>query len=356
MSDLSISTSGVSAVTEWIKYKLGYPVVTIELQDKHLEYAFNEAVERYSSFITDWAIDSHFANSLGLPSAQDFTRRWVSLDFGFAKSFSRAYSTQTGVGGDIPVYKDYFTLTGDTQNYEIQSGRTITEIMWKEPAAMVNYPTVGAPVSDDYGWVNKEFGWAYYGTSLQYVVPVYFAIQLAAQHELRDRWRKSDYSYILRPTNSGSSEVTVFPPPRTKDNGLRIWYFYWKDDELNKYSGVTEGQYVSDPGTFNMTEIPYSAFNSSAQNWVKNYALAISKEILGRIRSKFASLPIPDAEVTLDGDALLAEAQQDMQDMKEKLIEKLETLKIGNLIENEANVAENINRALSFNPLGIYMG
>ena len=96
-------------------------------------------------------------------------------------------------------------------------------------------------------------------------------------------------------------------------------------------------------------------FNSSSKRWVKQYTLATAKEILGRIRSKFGALPIPDAEVSLDGEALISEAIDEKDKLKEYLKEELEKIDVQALIESDADAAENINRQLSFNPGGIWI-
>jgi hypothetical protein len=240
----------------------------------------------------------------------------------------------------------------------------VNEVLWQDTPAILKY--LVDPYNDAH-WTTTEFGWAYMGNSFLYVTPVYYGIQMASMNELRDRVRKSEFSYKILPaaedatrtgddyTGQTRNNISLYPTPGDSQSNTRIWYFYWNEADLNKYSGQTYGEYVSNPGTINMDELPYSAFNSTAQRWVKQYSLAISKEILGRIRSKFSSLPIPDAEVTLDGDTLISEAQETQRELKEYLLNELEQMDIQKLIEDDANAAENINRQLSFNPAGIYI-
>lgn len=356
MSDLKITGSTVSAVTNWVVHRLGYPVVSVELDNSQLEYAFNESVEQFSYYITNWAMRNNLANALGLPSDQDFTLRFVRQDFEFNKAFAKAYSTQAGVGGDIPVHKDSFTLTSKTQDYYLPTGRTMTEIMWVEPVAIDRY--LLDPTSNPH-WSTTEFGFSYMGNSLSYIVPVYWSLYQSQNFELRNRIRKGDYSYTLLPWSGGGADanhLTLYPIPQDSDAGKKVWYFYWDADDLNKYTGVTEGEYVSNPADIQFDEIPYSAMNSWAQMWIKKYTLAVSKEILGRIRGKFNSLPIPDAEVQMDADALLAEGKDEQTQLLEELTTELEKLDYGAMIEGSANDAANLNAQLSFNPGGIWIG
>jgi len=365
MASYSATSEEVTGITDYVKTMFGYPVVQVELSANQYTHAFNSAIEEYSHYITQWAIKGNIANALGLPSAQDFTQRWVAQNFEFAKSFSKAYSEQANIGGEVPIRKSYFTLQEDKQVYYLDSGITINEVMWQEPPAINRYLT---DPNNNPAWVNFEFGWGYMGHSYMYIVPAYYSIQLANATEMRWRLWKGDYSYIVRPapadgtrvspdyTGQTKNAVHIFPTPRSANEGTRVWYFYKNDEDSNLYSAQTENQLVNNPGTIQMNEIPYSSFNSSSKRWVKQYTLATCKEILGRIRSKFSELPIPDGTVTLDGESLISEGQENQKELKEYLFNELEAMDVGKLIEDDANAAENINRSLSFNPMGILIG
>jgi len=367
MAQYTINDSEVISIKDYVDAMFGAPVVSVELHDNHYVHAFNSSIEEYSNYINQWAVKSHIANALGLPSSQDFTLRWVSQNFEFAKSFSKAYSEQVNVGGQVPVRKDYIDLVTGKQNYYLPDNIEIIDVMWQEPASINRYlmdPNTNPT------WVNQEFGWGYHVgdnyMSLQYVAPVSFTIQLANANEVRFRTLRGDYSYSVRPAAAdptrsapdyvGQTEnnVTIYPPPGPEHQGTKVWYFYKLKDDLNAYANQETGDLVSNPGTMRIDEIPYDEFNSISQRWIKQYSLATCKEILGRIRSKFSELPIPDATVTLDGESLIDEAHTKQEQLKEQLLLDLEEMDIGKLIEADAEAAENINRSLSFTPGGIY--
>ena len=365
MADYIATDAEVTGITSFVSSMLGAPIVTVELDSTQYVHAFNTSIEEYSNYINQWAIKSHIANALGLPSSQDFTLRWVSQNFEFAKSFSKAYSEQVNVGGEVPVHKSYITLIENKQTYYVNNDVQIIDVMWHEPVAINRYLI---DPNTNPAWVNHEFGWAYMGNSLQYVTPVSFTIQLANATEIRYRTLRGDFNYAIRPAGADAARVapdftgqtenaiSVYPVPAGQYVGDKIWYFYKYKSDLNAYANQEPGDLVSNPGTLNIDEIPYTAFNANSQRWVKQYTLATCKEILGRIRSKFSSLPIPDAEVTLDGGELLSEAQQKQEELKEYLLNELEAMDVGKLIEDDATAAENINRSLSFNPGGIFLG
>ncbi len=91
----------------------------------------------------------------------------------------------------------------------------------------------------------------------------------------------------------------------------------------------------------------------SLGQWVRDYALALAKETLGRVRGKFGgALGATDAELTMEYDSLLSEAKEDMIALKERLNDRLERLSPEKMLERKANEAEYLNRALKFRPLG----
>lgn len=368
MASYTISDPEVLALSGYVASMFGAPVVTVELHPSHYVTAFNKSIEEYSSYITQWAIKANIANALGLDSATDFTRRWVAQNFEFAKSFAQAYSEQVNAGGRVPVYKDYFTLEEGKQIYYLPDDIVINEVMWQEPPAITRYLV---DPNNNPAWVNFEFGWGYMGHSYMYVVPAYFSIQLANATEMRWKIWRGDYTYAIRPagadpTRTGASgdysgmtrnAVYIYPTPKgIAGAGVRVWYFYKKQDEMNAYANQELGSVVHNPGTIQMDEIPYSAFNSTSKRWVDKYAYAMCKEQLGNIRSKFSELPIPDATVTMDGELLRSEGLEAQQQLKEYLLDELEKMEVSALIESDANSAENINRHLSFIPNKIYLG
>jgi hypothetical protein len=364
MANYAITSQEVQSIKDYVDSMFGAPVVTVELSGNHYAHAFNNAVEEFSNFITQWAIRANIANALGLPSAQDFTMRWVAQNFEFARSFSKAYSEQLNIGGEVPIYKDYFILQEGKQIYHLTNDIVINEIMWQAEPTITRYLV---DPNNNPAWVNYEFGWGYMGNSFNYISPLHFQIQLANHTEMRWRIYRGDFEYVLRPagedvtrqppdyTGKTENAVYIYPTPTGRFAGTSVWYFYKKKSEQNLYAQQGENELVNNPGTIIMDEIPYAEYNSSSRRWVKQYALATCKEILGRIRSKFNSLPIPDAEVSLDGEALVSEGLNEKEQLKEYLKEELEKIDVQELIQADADAAENINRQLSFNPGGIFI-
>ena len=363
MANYSATSVEVLAITDYVSSMFGAPVINVELVPTQYAVAFNTAIEEHSNYITQWAIKANIANALGLDNATDFTQRWVAQSFEFANAFSKAYSEQVNAGGEMPVYKAYFDLVAGKQDYYFTDDIVINEVMWQEPPAITRYLV---DPNNNPAWVNFEFGWGYMGHSYMYVVPAYFSIQLAQATEMRWKIWRGDYTYAIRPAGEDSTRedytgrtrnhVTIYPSPKENQAGARIWYFYKKKSDLALYSGQALGSVVNNPGTMRMDEIPYTAFNSTAKRWVKQYTYALSKEILGNIRSKFHELPIPDATITMDGELLRSEGIDAQLKLKDYLKDQLEALDVTKMLEEGANKAESINRTLGYSPNKIFIG
>ena len=85
-------------------------------------------------------------------------------------------------------------------------------------------------------------------------------------------------------------------------------------------------------------------------------SLALAKELLGIIRSKSASMPLPNGEVTMDGEGLKAEGREEKINLTDELKEFLESVSLSERARQESEQAEAQQSVLAKAPLGIYIG
>ena len=97
-------------------------------------------------------------------------------------------------------------------------------------------------------------------------------------------------SYIEFKWNTTTKELTMLQRPRTKETLLLFAYNYRPDEQL-----------LSD---------------YLASQWIKDYTLATCKFMLGEARSKFAQIAGPQGGSSLNGDALKAEAQAELEKLE----------------------------------------
>ena len=113
---------------------------------------------------------------------------------------------------------------------------------------------------------------------------------------------------------------------------------------------------INNMNTLPFANLPYNNINSIGKQWIRKYALAISKEMLGQIRGKFATIPIPGNDITLNASDLLSQAKEEQQALKEELKAQLEKLTYGALIKGDAEMAADAEAVQTHVPMGIYTG
>ena len=100
----------------------------------------------------------------------------------------------------------------------------------------------------------------------------------------------------------------------------------------------------------------YQYINDPGKQWIRKYTLALAKEMLGAVREKYSTIPIPGSEVSLDGSALRAEAQTEKDALIEQLRENLNEVSKKVRIENEASMVDQQQTIINKVPLAIYIG
>jgi len=113
---------------------------------------------------------------------------------------------------------------------------------------------------------------------------------------------------------------------------------------------------VSDFSNAQYDNMEYKHINDVGKQWIRKYALALCKELLGMIRSKYGSIPIPNSDTTLDGDTLRAEAATEKEVLVTQLREMLEQTSRKALLEADKDEAEFLQEKLQKVPYPIYIG
>lgn len=371
-----------------IRHFLGEPVMGVELEDEQIEECICMAIEEYSSYINNWVLQNRLAEMLGLPSEIDFTLKYVSNSLYFEKSFATSYGEQAGGGVSSlrEMKTDSISLTAGTQNYYIPADREVNEVLWFTPSFINLY---GLDPFANTNIAFAEFGASFAGQTLYAVMPVFDTLLTAQAAEVRNRVRGSEYSYILRGGPNGTKLLKLFPIPAPGNGGTSpsfgigggagtpgtVFYTYFDQTGNGNnlfsgntanpgWSGWTSGQtsagyqgngLVSGPADAQLNFIAYNQLNSVSQRWIKRFALALAKEVLGLgIRGKFnGQLPIPGAELTLNKDDLIQTGREDQEKLMTELKEQLAELSYDKIMEKRAAIQEAINKNLGFGPLGI---
>ena len=128
-----------------------------------------------------------------------------------------------------------------------------------------------------------------------------------------------------------------------------------RDNTLITPGGGSE-DVISDYSNVPYDNMQYKFINDVGKQWIKKYGLALSKELLGNIRSKFGSIPIPNSEVVLDGDTLRTEATTEKEALIAELRETLEQTSRKIMLEADSEESTRLQEKLNKVPLNIYIG
>lgn len=97
--------------------------------------------------------------------------------------------------------------------------------------------------------------------------------------------------------------------------------------------------------------IQFSRINSMGRQWIREYTLANCKELLGLVRSKFSSIPIPGGDLNLNGSDLVSQGREDQEKLKTQMSDLLSDLTYDKMLESEAAKADNLQRVLKSIPI-----
>ena len=366
-ADSTFSTDIIS-VTKWTAKRLGYPVLQLEIPSGSVYACFEEAVNEYSQHINNYNIKnwmweqygekSRISGSLSTGSANP-----VTPTLGPSVTLSDKYGQIAGMSETYDLKKGYIILSGSVQDYDLQDvWASVSESNKRiEVQRVFNYPP--AAVSrfyDPYAGTFDQrqlldaFGFGNVSPAISFVLkPISYDLARANAIETSDLVRKSAYSFELHNNN-----LRIFPEPQSGDDGEKIWFEYYVKDDIrntNNVSASLQGG-VSDPSNVPYKFITYNSINQPGRQWIRKYTYALAKELLGIIRSKYSSMPIPDGEVTLDGEALKTEGREEKIQLLEELKEFLESVSLTEKLKAEAEESNAQREVLAKAPLHIYIG
>jgi hypothetical protein len=183
------------------------------------------------------------------------------------------------------------------------------------------------------------------------LMPMYEDMLRIQAIEFNDQFRKSAFTF-----NIVNNKIKIFPIPNTQTKNLILYFEYLVRDEFIENGSLVKSNVISDYSDIKYDFIPYKNINDVGKQWIRKYTLALVKELLGAIREKYSTVPIPGSEISLDGAALRAEAQTEKDSLMTQLRETLEELSRKNQFENRNTEAQQTQEMLQKVPLAIYIG
>jgi len=354
----------VDKFADWSAKRLGYPIVAVELQKEQFYACYEEAITEYSAQVNQFNIRDNMLALQGQETGSgdtktDLTHRKLTPTLGRVIQLADQYGSEAGVGGTVDFKTGSIEISSGSQVYDLDvlyadvkeggDDIEIRKIHYEGTPAITRYFDPYAGTGDGSYNMLDSFGWGNYSPGVSFMMmPIYADLLKVQAIEFNDQIRKSAYSFELR-----NNKLRIFPNP-TSTYTLHFDYIV-KKDRNNTLQGTSDGV-ITDFSNAPFNNMAFASINEVGKQWIKKYGLALCKELLGTIRSKYASLPIPGAETTLDGDTLRTEAQTEKETLVTQLREMLDQMSRKALLEADKDEAEFLNEKLNKVPIPIFIG
>ncbi len=319
-------------ISDWCAKRLGYPLVDIELQDVNFYACFEEAINEYGAQLYNFQIINNFHTLEGNTTGSNYNNQLITPNLGGTVNIAEQYGNEAdGSGGDYKLESGSLTVLAGQQKYDLltDTGSTLhavttagsesvymKRIYHYQPAAINRYFDPYAGTGTGIQSLMQTFGFGNYSPGVNFMLmPLYFDVLKIQAIELNDQIRKSAYHFDI----VDNRYLKLFPIPT---RNYTLWYEYVKQSVANAPVKDPSTNLITDVSNVPYTNPTYLHINEPGKQWIRRYALALAKEMLGSVRGKYQSVPIPGDTTTLDHARLLAEAKEE----KLKLIEELQRL------------------------------
>jgi hypothetical protein len=341
--------------------RMGYPLTEVELQDINFYTALEEAVTTYGNELYSYQVAENLLTFQGAPTTiAPGNNELVQENLSNVILLSNQYGTEAGVGGTVDWKTGSLALTANVQNYDLNNwaqsqgieGRIeIKRIFYEAPPAITRYFDPYAGTGTGMMQMMDSFGWGSYSPAINFMLmPISYDMQKIQAIEFNDQIRKSQYTFELVNNN-----LRLFPIPKSSYQILRFEYMLLSDRN-QPYVDRNGQNIITNASNVPYNNPTYTAINSIGRQWIFEYALAISKEILGYVRGKYGSIPIPGAEITLNQGDLITAATNEKTTLIERLRSYFDTTSRKTLLANKAEEAVSQKNILNDVPMTIFVG
>tara|TARA_R110001606_G_scaffold2190_2_gene9299 strand:- start:2418 stop:3569 length:1152 start_codon:yes stop_codon:yes gene_type:complete len=348
-------------VAKFCAQRLGYPIVDIELQDIQFYTAFEEAVTTYGNELYAYKIRQDYLSLEGASSTTNLNTAIVTPNLANVIKISEQYGTETGTGGNTDWHTGSLALTASVQTYDLGkwaednlgvsgSDFEIKRVFYEAPPAIIKYfdPYAGSGT----GAMNMmdSFGWGEYSPAVNFMLmPMNFDIQKLQAIELNDQIRKSNYSFEIQ-----NNKLRLFPIPKNDLNELHFQYLLKSERLANSITPTTDT--ITNVSNVPYANPTYAQVNSVGRSWIFEYALALSKEMLGYVRGKYSTIPIPGDSVTVNSADLISAATNERTALIERLRAYFDETSKEKLMERRSLETDYLKKELTEVPNVIYIG
>ena len=356
-------TASADKVASYCAIRLGYPLMDVELTSGSFYACFEEAITTYGNEVYQAQAVQNYLALEGGSTSTPLNNAVISPNLETIIRISNNYGTEAGVGGDVTMNKGSITLIPGTQKYDLKAWATtagitgsieIRKIYYEAPPAIMRYFDPYAGTGTGIQSLMDAFDFGSFSPGVNFMLmPAYFDVLKTQAIEFNDQIRKSGYSFELH-----NNVLTLLPIPTRVGN---VWFDYYVVSDKQMLDNSTNTAGGAGTSISNVSNVPfenpsYAQINSIGRQWVFKYTLALAKELLGYVRGKYTTVPVPGSEATLNQQDLLADARSEKAALIENLRAILEqTSKVAQL-ERKSNESKYLSDILKEVPFVIYVG
>jgi len=372
--------TGAVAQVAYTYKRLGGDVLDIEITAQNVYNHYEEAVLEYSYIVNLHQARNSLGSALGgetgsfdhkgtVSGTADVALKYPKFQFDYAFRSADKFSSEAIAGGTEPLYSASFDSVAKQQVYDLQSIVSSSQ----DSSDWAGMGNKRVKIRQVY-YVSPRQMWRFYGyygglnvvgdmhtTYGQYaddssfnVIPVWQNKIQAMQYEDHLYTRTSHYSYEIN-----DNKLVLYPTPQSV-SPEKFWFRFTVESGNDAF---TTGSYdsgvngINNMNTMPMENIAFNKVNSIGQQWIRRFALALSKETLGQIRGKFGgSIPIPGDNISLNASDLLSQAQSEQQILRDELNKQLDEMLYAKIAETDKNMVDNMDAIVGKTPLKIFVG
>ena len=348
-------------VTKFCALRLGWPIENVELQDIQFYTAFEQAVTVYGNELYAFQLRDNYLSLEGASTGSNLNNSLVTPTLSSIVRMSQQYAEEAGVGGNVNYYSGSVYLTSSVQDYNLEQwavdnnitgGIEIKRIFFDSIPAINQLYSPWAGLGPGATSAVGLTGLAGYGPATNFILmPLSYDIVNINAIEMSNDVRLSNYSFELI-----NNKLRIFPLPLDEDQGKQLWFNYIKvEDRENSAIGAGSNK-INNVSKAPYNNVAYTQINSIGRSWIFEYTLALAKEMLGYVRGKYSTIPIPGDTVTLNQGDLLTSATSEKEALITRLREYFDQTSRQSLLERRAAETVARNSEISQVPMTIYIG
>ena len=338
--------------------RLGYPLMDVELQSGSFFACFEEAVTTYGNEVFQYKIRENYINMEGGDSTTNLNNKLINPSLARVIAISQNYGTEAEVGGNITKYTGSLELIRNKQEYDldawataqgIKGGIEVRKIFYESPPAILRYFDPYAGTGTGIQSLMDAFDFGSYSPGVNFLLmPASYDMLKIQAIEFNDQIRRSAYSFEIV-----NNKLKVFPIPT---RGGALFFEYFKLSEKNNAFQQDGKDLITNVGEVPYDNILYRDINSVGRQWIYRYTLALAKELLGYIRGKYQTIPVPGSNTALNQADLLQDARTEKEALLAHLRDMLDQTSRQSQLEKQANESEFLQTTIKSVPMTIYIG